>query len=75
MGRRFGLRSTQEARGVWHRVPVGGPVRHDNHRGDVVHAVRRNVALLVTVEQVEGEATPRHVVHYPSSLIADPRRN
>ena len=75
MGRRFGLRSIEEARGVQHRVPVGGPVGQDNHRGDVVHAVRCNVALLVTVEPVEGEATPRRVVYSPPSLIPDPRRN
>ena len=50
-------------------------MRPDSHRGDVVHAVRRNVALLVTVEPAEGEATTRRVVHSPSGLIADPRRN
>ena len=32
-------------------------MREDSHRGDVVHALRRNVAQLVTVEPVEGEAT------------------
>ena len=74
MGHRFRLRPTEEARGVQHRVPVGGPVRQDSHRGDVVHAVRRKVALLVTIEPVKGEATPRHVVCSPSGLIASPRR-
>ena len=46
----------------------------DSHRGDVVHAVRRNVALLVTIEPGEGEATTRRVVCSPSGLTADPRR-
>ena len=46
----------------------------DSHRGDVVHAVRRNVALLVTIELVEGESTPRRVVHSPPGLIAGPCR-
>ena len=50
-------------------------MRQDCHRGDVVHAVRRNVALLVTIEPVKGEATTRRVVCSPSGLIADPRRN
>ena len=49
-------------------------MRQDSHRGDVVHAVRRNVALLVTVEPVEREATTRRVVCSPSGLIGDPRR-
>ena len=49
-------------------------MRQDNHRGDVVHAVRRNVALLVTIEPAEGESTPRRVVHSPLGLIASPRR-
>ena len=48
---------------------------HDGHRWDVVRAVRQNVALLVTVEPVEGAATPRHVVGPPTSLISDPCRN
>ena len=72
VGCRFGLRPTKEARGVEHRVSVGGPVRQDSHRGDVVHAVRRNVALLVAIEPVEGESTPRRVVGPPSGLIAGP---
>ena len=45
-------------------------MRQDSHRGDVVHAVRRNMALLVAIEPVEGESTPRRVVCSPSSLIA-----
>ena len=49
-------------------------MRHGSHRGDIVHAVRRNVAVLVTIEPVEGEATTRRVVSSPSGLIADPRR-
>ena len=36
--------------------------------------MRRNVALLVTVEPVKGESTPRRVVRSPSGLIAGPRR-
>ena len=74
MGRRFGLRSTEEARGVKYRVSAARPVRQDSHRGDVVHAVRRNVALLVAMEPVEGESTPRRVVCSQSGLIAGPRR-
>ena len=50
-------------------------MHQDSQCGDVVHAVRRNVAVLVTVEPVEREATTRRVVHSPSGLIADPRRN
>ena len=50
-------------------------MRQDIHRWDVVHAVRRYMALLVTVKLVEGEATSRRVVHPPTSLISDPRRN
>ena len=75
VGRRFWLCPTEEACGIQHRVVVGGPVRQDSHRGDVVYTVRRYMALLVTVEPVEGEATPRHVVRAPSSLISHPRRN
>ena len=52
VGRYFGLRSTEEARGIQHRVPVGGPVGQDSHRWDVVHTVRRDVALLVMIEPV-----------------------
>ena len=44
-------------------------MRQDSHRADVVHAVRRNVALLV-----KGEATRRCVVCSPSGLVADPHR-
>ena len=33
-------------------------MRQDSHRGDVVHAVRRNVALLVAIEPVEGGPVP-----------------
>ena len=36
--------------------------------------MRRDVALLVTIELVEGEPTSRHVVHSPPGLIAVPRR-
>ena len=72
VGCRFGLRSTEETRGVQHRVPVGGPVRQDSHCGDVVHTVRRNVALPVAIEPVEGESTPQRVVRPPSGLIAGP---
>ena len=68
VGCRFGLRSTQEARGVQYRVSVGRPVRQDSHRGDVVHAVCRVVAPLVAIELVEGESTPRRVVCPPSGL-------
>ena len=50
-------------------------MRQDNHRGYVVHSVRRYMALLVTVEPVEGEATSRRVVCPPSSFISDPCRN
>ena len=49
-------------------------MRQDSHRGDVVHAVRRNVALLVAIEPVEGESTPRRVVRPLSGLIAGLRR-
>ena len=41
-------------------------MRQDSHPGDVVHAVRRYVALLVAIEPVEGESTPRRVVFFPS---------
>ena len=58
VGCRFGVRPTEETRGVQYRVSVGGPVCHDSHRRDVVHVVRRYVALLVTIEPVEGESTP-----------------
>ena len=50
-------------------------MHQDSHRWDVVHAVRRYMALLVTVKLVEGEATPRCVVRPPLSLISDLRRN
>ena len=33
-------------------------MRQDNHRWDVVRAVRRYMALQVTGEPIEGEATP-----------------
>ena len=46
----------------------------DSHGGDVVHAVRCNMALLAAIEPVEGESTPRRVVRSPSGLIAGPRR-
>ena len=36
--------------------------------------MRRNVALLVTIEPVEGESTSRRVGCSPSGLIADPRQ-
>ena len=49
-------------------------MRHDSHHGDVVHAVRRDVALLVAIEPVKGESTPRRVICSPSGLIAGPRR-
>ena len=49
-------------------------MRQDNHRRDVLHAVRRNVALLLAIEPVEGESTPRLVVGSSSGLIAGPRR-
>ena len=68
VGRRFGLRSTEEAHGVQHRVSVGGPVCEHSHRGDVVHAGRRNVALLVTIEPFEGRSTPRRVFCSPLGL-------
>ena len=74
VGGRFWLCPTEEACGVQHRVAVGGPVCQDNHRGDVVHAVRSYMALLVTVKPVEGEA-PRRVVRPPLRLISDPHRN
>ena len=49
-------------------------MRPNNHRGYVVHAVRRNVALLVApVEPIEGKATARRVVCPPLGLIAGPR--
>ena len=75
MGCRLWLCPTKEARGVQHRVTVGRPVHQDSHRWDVVHTVRRYMALLVAVEPVEGEATPRRVVCPPSSLISDRCRN
>ena len=71
---RFGVRPTEETRGVQYRVSVGGPVRQDSHRRDVVHAVCRYVALPVTIEPVEGESTPRCVVHSPWGLVAGPCR-
>ena len=45
-------------------------MRQDGHRGDVVHAVRRNVVLLVTIKPVEGESTSRRVVIGPHSRSA-----
>ena len=36
--------------------------------------MRRNVALLVAIEPVEGESTPQRVVCSPSGFIAGPRR-
>ena len=62
--------------GTWCLAPysVGGPVHRNSHCGDVVHAVRCNVALLVTIEPIEGEATTQRVVCCPSGLIAGPRR-
>ena len=74
MGCRFGLRRTEETRGVQYCVLVGWRVRQDSQRADVVNAVRRDVALLVAMELVEGESTPRHVVRPPSALIAGPCR-
>ena len=50
-------------------------MRQDSHHWDIVHTVRRYMALLVTVDLVEGEATPRHVVRPPSSLRSNPCRN
>ena len=47
----------------------------NSHRGDVVHAVRQYMELLVTVEPVKGEATHRRVVYSPLSLIPNPRQN
>ena len=49
-------------------------MHQDNHRGHVVHAVRRDAALLVAIEPVKVESTPRRVVCSPSGLIAGPRR-
>ena len=74
VGRRFRLCPAEEARGVQHRVPVGGPVRKDCHRGNVSHAVRRNVAPQVVIEPVEGESTLRRVVCSPSGVIAGLRQ-
>ena len=74
VGCRLGLRSTKEARGVDYRVTVGGPVRQDSRRGDVVHAVRRDVALLVAIEPVEGESIPRRAIRFPPDVIASPRQ-
>ena len=70
VGCRFGPRSTKEARGVQYRVSVGRPVRQDYHRGDDVHAMRHDVALLVAVQPVKGESTPRRVVCSPLGLVA-----
>ena len=50
-------------------------MRQDNHRWDVVHAVRRYMAPPVTVEPVKGEATPKRVIGPPMSLISDSRQN
>ena len=61
----LGLHPTEETCCVQHRVSVGGPVGQGSHHRDVVHAVRRDLALLVTIEPVEGEPTSRHVVHSP----------
>ena len=49
-------------------------MRKDSHCGDGVHAVRRNVALLVAIILVKGESTARRVFASPSGLIAGPRR-
>ena len=46
----------------------------DSHCRDVVHAVRRYVALLVTIEPIVRESTSQCVVHSPSHLIAGPCR-
>ena len=66
--------STEEARSVQHRVSLRGPVRQDSHCGDVVHAVRSYMVLLVANKPLEGEPTPKRVVCYPSGLIAGRRR-
>ena len=44
----------------------------DSYPGDVVHAVRRYVALLVTIQPIEGESAPRCVVLSPPGVISGP---
>ena len=46
----------------------------DGHGRDVVHAMRRDVALLVVVEPVQGEAPPWHEVYPPAGLVDGLRR-
>ena len=58
VGPRFRLRSTEEAQGVQQRDPAGGLARQESHRGDDVHSVRRNAALLVAIAAVWGSALP-----------------
>ena len=41
---------------------------------DVVHAMRRDVALLVVVEPVQGEAPPWHEIYPPAGLVDGLRR-
>ena len=41
-------------------------------RQDVVHTLRRYMALIVIVEPVEGGATPRRVLRRSSNRISDP---
>ena len=72
VGRRFGLHSTKEARGVQLRVLVGGPLPRDSHRGDVVHALRRNVAPLVTIGQLRGRPLPS--VYFTHRRASQPTR-
>ena len=50
-------------------------MRHDSHRWDVVHVVRRYMVWLLTVKPVAGEATARCVFLPQLSLLSDPRRN
>ena len=50
-------------------------MRQDSYRWDGAHAVRRYMALLVTVKPVEGEATFQHIVSSPLSLISNLRRH
>ena len=57
-----------------HVVSTGETVGHDSHRTDVVHAVRRDVALLFTMEPFKEEPSSGHVVHSPPGLIAGPCR-
>ena len=46
----------------------------DGHGRDVVHAMRRDVALLVVVEPVQGEAPPWHEIYPPAGLVDGLRR-